>query len=419
MNRWPRGFFALLGAQFFSSWADNALLIVAIAQLIATDQPAWTAPLLKCLFTLAYVVLAPWVGFSADGWSKTRVMWVAHALKLMGVMGLWLGWDILLSYAWVGVGAALYSPAKYGWITQNVKSMHLVRANGWLETLTVCSAIGGVACGGWWISESFRGLALIAWACTALEMSLQQLPLSLVAMMYMVTLSLTCVVPPVRPHEPTDVIWHRRVGHFFQHDWWSLWSDRSARTALCITTLFWGVGASMQLLVLDWAQHHLGLPLEGGAYLQGMTGLGVVLGAALAGRWVTLDKHRWVLWCGVALGGLLPCMVWVDDGAWALPFTVGAGLLSGLLIVPMNAMLQHRGLQVLTSGRSIAVQNFNENLSILLMLGGYALMVHGQWPLWLILGVYAVLMMGMSLYFIWPDRRAQTQPGPGAGGPQS
>ncbi len=419
MNIWPRGFFSLLGAQFFSSWADNALLIVAIAQLMATDQPAWMAPLLKCLFTLAYVVLAPWVGCSADGWSKTRVMWLSHVLKLIGVMGLWLGWDILLSYAWVGVGAALYSPAKYGWITQNVRPTQLVRANGWLETLTVCSAIGGVACGGWWISEGFRSLALISWASTALEMGLQELPLSLVSMLYLVTLALTCLVPRVRTYEPTEVIWYRRVDHFFRHDWWRLWSDRPARTALCITTLFWGVGASMQLLVLDWAQQHLGLPLQGGAYLQGMTGLGVILGAGLAGRWVTLDNHRQVLWCGVVLGTLLPCMAWVDDLSWALPLTVGAGLLSGLLIVPMNAMLQHRGIQVLTSGRSIAVQNFNENLSILLMLGGYALMVHGQWPLWLILGVYAVLMMGMSLYFIWPDRRAQTQPAPGAGGPQS
>ncbi len=415
MHHWPRGFFALLAAQFFSAWADNALLIVAIAQLMASGQPAWSVPLLKCLFTLAYVVLAPWVGASADGWPKTTIMWVSHALKLGGVAGIFMGGDVLLSYAVVGVGAALYSPAKYGWITQCVGPDRLVKANGWIETLTVCSAIGGVACGGWWISSGFLGLSWVAVGVEGLNLDHAQVPLVMVGLLYGLTLSLTCLVPNRREVERTEVSWRSRVGHFFRQDWWPLWLDRTARTSLCITTLFWGVGASMQLLVLDWAQEHLGLGLDGGAYLQGMTGVGVVLGAWWAGRRILLRDHRRMLVCGLCLGAMLPLMLWVDHWAWALPLTVGVGMLSGLLVVPMNAMLQHRGMQVLTPGRSIAVQNFNENISILVMLGVYALMVQWRWPLSAMLGFYAFWMILVTGYFMWFDRPAQTGPAPSAG----
>jgi LPLT family lysophospholipid transporter-like MFS transporter len=417
MQKWPHGFFALLGAQFFSSWADNALLIVAIAQLLQAGQPAWTVPLLKCLFTVAYVALAPWVGASADGWPKTRIMWVSHALKLGGVLAMLTGLDTLGAYALVGVGAALYSPAKYGWITQSVRPGQLVRANGWIETLTVCSAIGGVACGGWWISSGFAEMSWSRSMMAVLAMNAQQLPVAWVGALYGVTLLLTLAVPPDGSPVQSGVGWHLRIVHFFRHDWWVLWSDRAARTSLCVTTLFWGVGASMQLLVLDWAQQRLGLSLEGGAYLQGMTGVGVVMGAWWAGHRIALHQHRRVLVCGCLLAGMLPLMLWVGDWRWALPLTVAVGALSGLLVVPMNAMLQHRGMQVLSAGRSIAVQNFNENVSILIMLGSYALMVGGQWPLGAILGVYACCMLALTGYFMIFDHPSETAPGPSTSDP--
>lgn len=173
----------------------------------------------------------------------------------------------------------------------------------------------------------------------------------------------------------------------------------------------------MQLLVLDWSQQRLGLSLDGGAYLQGMTGVGVMLGAWWAGRRIALHQHRQVLVYGFLLGCMLPLMLWVQEWSLALPLTVGVGLLSGLLVVPMNAMLQHRGMQVLSAGRSIAVQNFNENLSILLMLGVYALMVRWQWPLEMVLGFYASGMLVMTGYFMCFGRPDETEPDPSESAP--
>jgi MFS transporter, LPLT family, lysophospholipid transporter len=417
MPRLPQGFFFLLIAQFFSSWADNALLIVAMAQLMAQGQPAWTVPLLKCVFTISYVLLAPWVGVSADGWPKTRIMWISHALKLAGVFAMWASADVLGAYALVGVGAALYSPAKYGWMTQRVPATQLVRANGWIETSTVCAAMGGVACGGWWVSTSFQDSARVWLSPWTDQASSSDLSIGPVLAVYALALILTWWVPGVPAQSSMLGKWWPRCFEFFRHDWLALWRDPPARTSLCITTLFWGVGASMQLMVLSWAQTGLGLGLDQGAYLQGWAGLGVMAGAWWAGRYIQLANHHRVLGCGLLLGLMLPVMVWIDDWLWALPLTWGVGALSGLLVVPMNAMLQHRGGQVLTAGRSIAVQNFNENLSILLMLGMYAVLTQAGCSFSVLLGVYAALISISTIALMWRPHIDAAEPVPSRADP--
>jgi LPLT family lysophospholipid transporter-like MFS transporter len=412
MNKMPRGFFSLLMAQFVAAWADNALLIIAMAALAADQQPVWKVPLLKCLFTLSYVVLAPWVGVGADGWCKIRVMWLAHALKLAGVTLMLLGFDVLGSYAVAGIGAALYAPAKYGWMTQAVGAQRLVRANGYIETAAVLAAIGGVACGGWWVGPHAPGLGLGAWlvAMTGVDGPMQAA--WGVMGLYWVAMVWTAWVPRLPGSYSTTVSWHRRSWQFFSHDWRVLARDVQARISLGMTTLFWGLGACMQLLVLAWAQQHLGLGLEQGAYLQGLAGLGVVLGAWWAGRTMRLGEHRPALYWGLTLGALLPLMAWVDDWRWALPLIIGIGVASGMVVVPMNAMLQHRGMQLLSPGRSVAVQNFNENLSVLTMLGLYAWLAHGQVALTTLLWLFdLVLVLPVLAWLVWGSRGA-TRPAP-------
>ena len=159
-----------------------------------------------------------------------------------------------------------------------------------------------------------------------------------------------------------------------------LWRDAEAGLSLAATTIFWGVGATLQFAVLRWAQERLALPLDQAAYLQAAVAVGVVLGAWAAGRWVALRHAPRMLWAGVALGLLMPLLAQVQALPMAAGLLLAVGMVGGaMVVVPLNALLQHRGHQLLAAGSSIAVQGFNENLSVLVMLGVYALCLHQGW----------------------------------------
>jgi MFS transporter, LPLT family, lysophospholipid transporter len=414
MQNMPRGFYTLMCAQFFSAWADNALLIVAISHLRQEGQALWMAPMLKFGFAMAYVCLAPWVGVVADVFNKSVVMWWSHLLKWFGVLGMVLGLNALACYAWVGVGAALYSPAKYGWVGQMVPASQLVKANGWIETLTVLAALAGVVSGGWWISEEFTQSASIALAATGL--TLKPMPAYwMIMVFYAVTWAMTWCIPQAPQPVLRASRWISRPLGPWLNDLRTLWQDPGARTSLAVTTLFWGIGACMQVLVLDWSAQSLGLSLEQGAYMQGISVLGVIAGAWWAGRTVTLDNHRQTLKSGLWMALLLPSMWVIGDWRLAAPLIVVLGFASGYLVVPMNAMLQHRGVQVLSAGRSIAVQNFNENISILFMLGVYATVI-GQGGSWRIMTLGFALSMALVCAGLMRNGHAgATAPDPSSG----
>jgi LPLT family lysophospholipid transporter-like MFS transporter len=376
----PSAFYALIGAQFFSGLADNALLLVCIGLLTQQGTHVWWIPLLKVFFTCSYVVLAPWVGALADRWSKPRVMRWAHVIKFVGCALVLCDVPIPLAYACVGLGAAIYAPAKYGWITETVASDQLVQANGWIEISTVGAAILGVVLGG----------ALLHVAAVY--------SLSFILLMYGLNWwSIQWVTCAQKMNHQQTLHWQDAVLQF-QADLKALWADPLGRVSMGVTSIFWGLGAVMQLLVLRWAQSHLGLELDQGAYLQGVAGVGVVMGAWWAGQKIPLNKALSVLGLGTVLGLTMPVLNWIQSEWTGALMMLGVGAVSGVFVVPMNALLQHQGLKLLTAGRSIAVQNFNENLGVLVFNVVYAVLVFEQWSLACVLWFFGgVVAMSMAL----------------------
>lgn len=396
----PPRFHTLIAAQFFSALADNALLIVGIALLREQGLPPWWAPLLKLCFTVAYVALAPVVGLVADAWPKGLLMTWMNGLKAVGVAGMALGLDPLLAFGLVGAAAACYAPAKYGLITEIVPPARLVAANGWIEVSVVCSVLLGTLLGGLLVSPLWLTMmARIGFAAPLTGSLLALLFAYGLAALLQARMPASGVVYAPGPRRPSAVL------RDFMRSNAALWRDRAGgRLSLSMTTLFWGAGATLQLAVLQWSQDRLGLRLNEGAYLQATVAVGVVAGAAMAGRWIALHQSLRVLPLGVLLGLLMLATPWVSTLGWALPAMMLVGAVGGAMVVPMNALLQHRGVQLLSAGRSIAVQGFNENLSILLMLAIYAALQASGAPLVLLMSGLGAFVSLCVVVLMWRCR---------------
>jgi MFS family permease len=366
--RLPRSFHIIIAAQFCSALADNALLIVCVALLLDQGSPAWWAPLLKFTFTIAYVVLAPGVGAWADAVRKGRMMMAMNLVKVAGLVLLLLGTNPLLAMVLVGVGAAAYAPAKYGLVTELVPARGLVAANGWIEVTTVCAVVMGTMLGGFLISPWVRD-AGAAWLPGASTLTFSLVSLLL---LYGLAAALNLGIPHSGAHYPGNTLRLRPMVSGFVQAQRRLWADPKGAVSMAVTTLFWGAAAVLQFAVLRWGVDVLQLGLDKAAYLQGAVAVGIVIGAGLAARHVSLDGALRVLPLGLLMGLSVPLAAQLSTWWLALPAMAFVGALGGALVVPLNALLQHRGHVLLTAGRSIAVQNFNESASVLVMLGVYA-----------------------------------------------
>lgn len=380
-GRLHRGLPWLVAAHFAAGMADHALLIVVLSMLLGQGEGFWWAPLLKIGFTCAYVLLAPWSGRWVDQGSKSSWMRATHAAKALAVAALLVGAWPLVCFALVGVAAALYAPARYGWVTEVTPAPLLVRANAWLEVGLVGAGLMGTVLGGalvspgWrqWIDDAAPGLAGLTPG--------QGVPASISAALlvlagfYCAAWMLNRAVPasgwvPTQPPNPAQPPLRD-----FRTAQRALWSDLlGGRLSLAATTLFWGVGAVLQLIVLQWATERLDLALHQAAYLQALIAVGMVAGAVWAGRHVKLEQAARGLRVGLALGILVPLASMTTHFGVAAVCLALAGAAAGYTVIPLNALLQHRGIQLLTPGRSIAVQVFNENASILALLSAYALL---------------------------------------------
>ena len=419
------GFYTIMAAQFFSSLADNALLIAAIALLYQLQAPAWMTPLLKLFFVLSYVVLAAFVGAFADSRPKGNVMFWTNSIKIVGCLAMLFSAHPLMAYAIVGFGAAAYSPAKYGILTELLPPEKLVAANGWIEGLTVGSIILGTVLGGMLISNQLSTY-LLSFDLPVFNTGIDTAPeaaISVIAFIYLIAAAFNLKIPDtgaVYPQQETNPI---RLVKDFEHCFRTLWTDRLGQISLAVTTLFWGAGATLQFIVLKWAESALGMNLSEGAILQAVVAFGVASGAVWAAWRVPLKKSLNVLIYGVVMGALVMVLAIfrkdlmpdtsINLGIISLPlylliayiFLITIGWMSGYFVVPMNALLQHRGHVLLSAGHSIAVQNFNENLSVLGMLCLYSLLIWLEVPVSFVIVLFGSFVCLLMIYIIrWHNR---------------
>jgi MFS family permease len=388
------GFYTIIAAQFFSSLADNALLVAAIALLRELHEPAWMTPVLKQSFVVSYVILAPLVGAFADSMAKGRVMLVTNAVKIIGCGAMLVDVHPLLAYAIVGFGAAAYSPAKYGILTELLPPEQLVIANGWMEGATVASIIFGVLLGGALITPRISA-TLLGLDFPFIDFPIDTPPdaaIAVIVVAYFIATVFNWFIPDTgvdhRVPSTNPVFLIRE----FSHCVGLLWRDRLGQISLATTTLFWGAGATLQFIVIDWGARALGLNLAQASMLQGVVAVGVAVGCVLAARLVSLRGSVGVLPIGAAMGVVVMLMVFVHNIGVAMALMIAIGACAGFFVVPMNALLQHRGHVLMGAGHSIAVQNFNENIGILVMVGLYALMVRAGISL-----STAIVLFGLSV----------------------
>ena len=370
-----RGFYIIMAAQFFSSLADNALFVAAVELLKSGGAPKWQPAALVPMFALFYVVLAPFVGAFADARPKGKVMFYSNAIKVCGCLMMLFGLHPLIAYAVVGLGAAAYSPAKYGILTELLPSSQLVKANGWIEGLTISSIILGVLLGGQLVGHRVSSL-LLSFDLPLFDTSIDTAPEAAIAVLiffYAIAAWFNTRIPGTgvemrpMPRNKLELL----------PDFWNcnsaLWRDKLGQISLSTTTLFWGVSGNLRYIVLAWSAAALGYSTTQASSLVGVVAIGTAVGAVLASMRMRLDQATSVMTLGIAMGVLVILMNFINNVWVAAPFLILLGGLGGFLVVPMNALLQHRGHNLMGAGRSIAVQNFNEQACILSLGAFYSL----------------------------------------------
>jgi MFS transporter, LPLT family, lysophospholipid transporter len=362
-----KGFSTIMSAQFFSSLADNALLVAAVELLRLSNAPSWQTPALAPMFALFYVVLAPFVGTFSDAIPKGKVMFISNTIKVVGCLMMLFGSHPLLAYAVVGLGAAAYSPAKYGILTELLPPSQLVKGNGWIEGLTVGSIVLGILLGGQLVGPKLAPM-LLGVDLPGFSTSIDTAPeaaISIIVFIYVLAAIFNLYIPrtdaPLQPLSGGVVEMVRDFSHCNAR----LWADKLGQITLATTTLLWGIFGNLRLIVFAWAAAALGYTTTQASSLAGVVIIGSVIGAVTASSMMKLDKATRVLPLAIVVGFLMIGLNVITNVWVAAPFLVILGALCGFLIVPMNALLQHRGHNLMGAGRSIAVQNFNEQACIL------------------------------------------------------
>lgn len=411
-----------MAAQAFSSLADNALFIAAIALILELHGPDWMAPVMKWSFALSYVVLAAFVGAVADSFPKGRVMFATNALKVSGCLLMFLyasvgvpveyqTYLVCAAYGLVGVGAAAYSPAKYGIVTEMLPPEMLVKGNSWIEGLTVFSIILGTVLGGLLISPVASTVLLQHPVIGSLVHTPAEAAILVIACVYLLAALCNLLIPNTNVRYPPQQKNLIKLTRTFASYVRVLWHDKLGQISLAVTTLFWGAGAVLQLIVIEWGRQHLGYRLDEASMLMGVAAVGTVVGSILAGR-IPLRKALSVLPIG-ALMGLVVMLMPMVHSTWSVyGVLLLTGGLAGFFVVPMNALLQHRGHVLLSAGHSIAVQNFNEQLNILVMVAVYTLMLWLEMPINVVIVIFGLLVTSLMLIFIrWSRRNLAANPG--------
>jgi len=416
-----RGFYTIMSAQFFSSLADSALFIAAVELMRSRGAHEWQRAALIPIFAFFYVVLAPLLGAFADSLPKGRVMFISNAIKVVGCLMMLFGAHPLLAYAVVGLGAAAYSPAKYGILTELLPASQLVKANGWIEGLTIASIISGIVLGGQLVGHTISGF-LLRFDFPLIDTGVAtpgQAAISLLTLVYILAAAINTRIPdtgvelrPIRANPSRSML-----ANLFAllPDFWHcnsrLWRDKLGQISLASTTLFWGASGNLKYVVLAWASLALGYDMAKASSLTGVVAIGTAAGAVLASMRVRLDNATAVIPLGIAMGLMLIGMNGIRHVWVAVPFLVLLGGLGGYLVVPMNALLQHRGHNLMGAGRSIAVQNFNEQASGLILGALYSLFTGFGFSAYAAIDAFGIVLAGvMGLIWLWHRSNVRRHP---------
>ena len=335
-----KGFYTIMSAQFFSSLADNALLVAAIELLRSSSAPTWHVTALVPMFALFYVVLAPGVGAFADALPKGTVMLISNTIKVVGCVLMLFGLEPLFAYAIVGLGAAAYSPAKYGILTELLPNSQLVKANGWIEGLTILSIILGVLLGGQLLGRAVSG-HLLAFDVPIIDTGITTAPEAAVAVivaLYIVAALFNLRIPrtdaPLQPLAKNLAVLVRDFSNCNAR----LWNDKLGQISLATTTLFWGVSGNLRIIVFAWAAAALGYTTTQASALVGVVAIGTAAGAILASFRMRLDQATNVIPFGIAMGVLVIGLNVITNVWIAAPFLVLLGAVRRLLVLPLEAL---------------------------------------------------------------------------------
>jgi LPLT family lysophospholipid transporter-like MFS transporter len=380
---------AVIAAQFLSAFGDNALLFATLALLKAEFYPDWSQPILQMVFVGAYIIFAPFVGQVADSFPKGRVMMFANGLKLLGAASICFGFNPFIGYTLVGIGAAAYSPAKYGILGELTTGDKLVKANGLMESSTIAAILLGSVAGGvladWHVLAALGICAVVYGGAVVANLFIPKLPVA-------------------RPGQS----WRFKpmTGSFFTACR-VLWRNGETRFSLMGTSMFWGAGVTLRFLLVLWVPVALGITDNATpTYLNAMVAIGIVVGAGAAAKLVTLETVARCMPAGILIGVVVLVFSLQHALLPAYALLILIGILGGFFVVPLNALLQERGKQTVGAGNAIAVQNLGENLAMLLMLGLYSLAVKVGVPVVGIgVGFGGLFALAIAGLWVWQRRR--------------
>lgn len=387
---WSKGMLSVIVAQFLSAFGDNALLFATLALLKAQFYPDWSQPVLQMVFVGAYILFAPFVGQIADSFAKGRVMMVANGLKLAGAAGICLGINPFVGYMLVGIGAAAYSPAKYGILGELTTGDKLVKANGLMEASTIAAILLGSVAGG--VLADWHVIAALV-AC---------------ALAYAGAVAANLFIPKLVAARPGQSWRLSAMTRSFFSACVVLWRNGETRFSLVGTGLFWGAGVTLRFLLVLWVPVALGITDNATpTYLNAMVAVGIVVGAGAAAKLVTLETVSRCMPAGILIGVVVAIFSLQHALLPAYALLLLIGMLGGFFVVPLNALLQERGKKSVGAGNAIAVQNLGENSAMLLMLGLYSLAVLVGVPAVAIgIGFGVLFALAIAALWIWQRRQA-------------
>ncbi|OTA17987.1 2-acyl-glycerophospho-ethanolamine acyltransferase [Xenorhabdus vietnamensis] len=380
-----RGMKAVLLSQFLSAFADNALFFAVLAQLKAESYPEWSWPALQIVFVLTYIVLAPFVGQIADRFSKGRVMLFSNGIKLLGAISICIDINPFLGYTLVGIGAAAYSPAKYGILGELTDGGRLVKANGMMEASTIAAILVGSVAGGF-LSDVNLVLAL-----------------GLCALLYSVAVVSNFYIPHLAVAREGKGWNPKKMLVDFMAVCASLWRNQETRFSLVGTSLFWGAGITLRFLLVAWVPIVLGI--DGNTtptLMNAVVAIGIIVGAGLAARFITLKTVRRCMPAGILIGFMVIFFATQQSIIFSYLILIVLGVFGGLFVVPLNALLQEHGKHAMGAGKAVAVQNLGENSAMLVMLGLYSISIMFGAPVVAVgIGFGVLLSLAIGGLWIW------------------